>query len=243
MSSSEAEQKAKYDEEQERLMAEECILVDENDKPIGHASKRVCHQMTEIEKGMLHRAFSVFLFNSENKLCLQQRAGAKITFPLRWTNTCCSHPLYRKEEMEEGDNDAGVKRAAIRKLDHELGIKTDAISMEELKFLGRIHYKAPCHGPWGEHEIDHILVVRKDVEMNLNENEVAAIRYVDQDELKQMFKDQAEGKILISPWFQIIAENFLFKWWDDLDTIANTKVPKVDPTIHKLTIKTLGKGN
>jgi isopentenyl-diphosphate delta-isomerase len=70
-----------YDEEQVRLMDEVCIVIDANDKPIGSGSKKTCHQMVNINQGLLHRAFSVFLFDKDNKLLLQQRASEKITFP------------------------------------------------------------------------------------------------------------------------------------------------------------------
>nr|CAG8619033.1 1077_t:CDS:2 [Entrophospora candida] len=113
-----------YDEEQIRLMEEMCILVDENDKKIGSDTKKNCHLMKNIKEGLLHRAFSVFLFNSEDKLLLQQRSSDKITFPNNWTNTCCSHPLNTKLELEE-ENQIGVLRAAQRKLEHELGIKAE----------------------------------------------------------------------------------------------------------------------
>lgn len=110
--------------------------------------------MTNIDKGLLHRAFSVFLFNDKNELLLQQRASEKITFPDMWTNTCCSHPLMIPGET--GSNLAecieGVKRAAQRKLDHELGIKKEQVPIEDFHFLTRIHYKAPSDGKWGEHE-------------------------------------------------------------------------------------------
>jgi isopentenyl-diphosphate delta-isomerase len=159
-----------HDEEQIRLMDEVCIVLDENDKPIGNFSKKICtcfeplyrcspltiagHLMTNIEKGLLHRAFSVFLFNSKNELLLQQRATEKITFPDMWTNTCCSHPLGIPGEggVELAEAVEGVKRAAQRKLDHELGIKAAQVPIENLKFLTRIHYKAPSDGKWGEHE-------------------------------------------------------------------------------------------
>lgn len=110
--------------------------------------------MTNIDKGLLHRAFSVFLFDSQNRLLLQQRATEKITFPDMWTNTCCSHPLGIPGE---GGSDLptaveGVKNAARRKLDHELGIKPAQVPFEKFDFLTRIHYKAPSDGKWGEHE-------------------------------------------------------------------------------------------
>ena len=112
------------------------------------------HLMTNIEKGLLHRAFSVFLFNDKNELLLQQRASEKITFPDMWTNTCCSHPLSMPTETGSNlpDSIMGVKRAAQRKLDQELGIKSEQVPLEDFHFLTRIHYKAPSNGQWGEHE-------------------------------------------------------------------------------------------
>lgn len=110
--------------------------------------------MTNIDKGLLHRAFSVFLFNDKNELLLQQRATEKITFPDMWTNTCCSHPLSCPSETGSNlpDSIEGAKRAAQRKLDHELGIKKEQVPIDDFHFLTRIHYKAPSDGKWGEHE-------------------------------------------------------------------------------------------
>ena len=110
--------------------------------------------MTNIDKGLLHRAFSVFLFDDQNRLLLQQRASEKITFPDMWTNTCCSHPLHIPSETGSTLPEAieGVKRAAQRKLEHELGIKKEQVPVDKFHFLTRIHYKAPSDGKWGEHE-------------------------------------------------------------------------------------------
>ena len=114
----------------------------------------VGHLMYNIDRGLLHRAFSVFLFDSKNRLLLQQRATEKITFPDMWTNTCCSHPLGIPGETgsELAESVMGVKRAAQRKLNHELGIKAAQVPISDFKFLTRIHYKAPSDGKWGEHE-------------------------------------------------------------------------------------------
>lgn len=71
------------------------------------------HLMTNIDTGLLHRAFSVFLFNSENKLLLQQRATEKITFPDMWTNTCCSHPLNTASELIEEDQLGKLNKAYV----------------------------------------------------------------------------------------------------------------------------------
>lgn len=110
--------------------------------------------MENIEKGLLHRAFSVFLFDNKNRLLLQQRASEKITFPDMWTNTCCSHPLGVPGETGSTLETAimGVKRAAQRKLDQELGIKAHQVPLDMFHFLTRIHYVAPSDGKWGEHE-------------------------------------------------------------------------------------------
>ncbi|KAI6660583.1 Isopentenyl-diphosphate Delta-isomerase 1 [Oopsacas minuta] len=159
---------------QESLLKEECILVDLKDNPVGHRSKRECHEWERIEgEGLLHRAFSVFLFDSSNKLLLQQRSDAKITFPGYFTNTCCSHPLFVSGETE---GELGARRAARRKLNHELGIPLEQISLEDLHFITRIHYKARSHGEWGEHEIDYIFFIQKDVVLNMNPNEVQLCR-------------------------------------------------------------------
>jgi isopentenyl-diphosphate delta-isomerase len=109
--------------------------------------------MTNIRQGLLHRAFSVFLFRpSDGSLLLQKRADEKITFPSMWTNTCCSHPLSIKGELEE-QGEMGVRRAAMRKLPHELGVPEGALGPEDFTYLTKIHYLAPCDdGVWGEHE-------------------------------------------------------------------------------------------
>lgn len=86
--------------------------------------------MTNIDKGLLHRAFSIFLFNDKNELLLQQRANEKITFANMWTNTCCSHPLAIPSELGFDLEGAisGVKNAAQRKLLQELGIPSKEVS-------------------------------------------------------------------------------------------------------------------
>ncbi|KAK5000140.1 isopentenyl-diphosphate delta-isomerase idi1 [Elasticomyces elasticus] len=205
-----------YDEEQIRLMDEVCIVLDDDDMPIGSASKKTCHLMENIDKGLLHRAFSVFLFDSKNRLLLQQRASEKITFPDMWTNTCCSHPLGIPGETGATLDAAiaGVKRAAQRKLDHELGIKAAQVPIERFDFLTRIHYRAPSDGKWGEHEIDYILFIKADVDVHANPNEVQDTRYVSEDDLKTMFKDDA---LSFTPWFKLICQSMLFKWWEQLN--------------------------
>lgn len=214
-----------YDEEQVRLMEEVCIVLDNDDNPIGSASKKICHLMKNIDKGLLHRAFSVFLFDSQKRLLLQQRADEKITFPGMWTNTCCSHPLGIPGETGAELDAAimGVRRAAQRKLDQELGIPSHQVPLEGFDFLTRIHYKAPSDGLWGEHEIDYILFTQATVNLNINPNEVKDYKYVTPDELKAMFKDE---NLTFTPWFKLICETMLFEWWasfDNLEAFKNEK--------------------
>ncbi|KAI9189545.1 isopentenyl-diphosphate delta-isomerase idi1 [Blastocladiella emersonii ATCC 22665] len=223
---------AGYDAEQVRLMEEMCILVDGADRVTGFESKKNTHLMTNINAGMLHRAFSVFLFDADHRLLLQQRADEKITFPGYWTNTCCSHPLAKQDELV-AEKHLGARTAAVRKLDHELGIT--AVGIDDLQFLTRIHYLAPSDGTWGEHEVDYIFVAKKTapVAMVPSPNEVKATRYVTRDELRAMFKAAEVGDIKLTPWFRLICESFLFQWWDHLD--AGTLDQCVEPdTIHKM---------
>lgn len=138
------------------------ILTDYDDNVLGSASKKVSHLVENIEKGMLHRAFSVFLFTPDGKLVIQQRALTKVTFPgyfgawwptVCWysrdchvfyviapANTCCSHPLYTPAELEASEQ-LGVKRAAIRKLEHELGIPPEDVPIDSFTYITRVHYK------------------------------------------------------------------------------------------------------
>lgn len=112
------------------------------------------HLMSNIlpPQSLLHRAFSVFLFRpSDGRLLMQKRASEKITFPDMWTNTCCSHPLAVNQEMVE-DGTLGVRRAAQRKLFHELGIPNAQVPLDSFVYITRIHYLAPSDGMWGEHE-------------------------------------------------------------------------------------------
>ncbi len=127
----------------------------------------------------------------------------------------------------------GVKRAAQRKLDHELGIKTAQVPFENFKFLTRIHYKAPSDGKWGEHEsksylrnsadtilsscdhaVDYILFIKANVDLEPNLNEVRDTKYVTADELKTMFNDPT---LKFTPWFKLICHSLLFEWWKHLD--------------------------
>lgn len=222
--------KSHYDLQQVTLLEEPCIVVDVNDKVLGMKSKKDCHLFTNNSQGILHRAFSVFLFNTQGDLLLQRRSPAKITFPGYYTNSCCSHPLYIPAELTENDT-VGVKIAAQRRLEFELGIQKKQIPIEKFDYLTRIHYCAAAENPWGEHEIDYILFIKADVDLNLNLNEVSEHRYVSLQEFPQFYKSLATDGISVTPWFQLITSNFLLHWWKNLSNIDAIKDLN---TIHRL---------
>ena len=232
---------AAADPEQRAMMAEAVILLDEDDNVIGHGSKKDTHLMENINKGMLHRAFSVFMFNSEGKLLLQQRSDDKITFPSYWANTCCSHPLYVDTELNGVE---GVVNAARRKLEQELGVNPADVPPSCFKFLTRVHYKAASDGIWGEHEIDYILVCTPptDPVIRPNPNEVQSVRWFTPQQLRSFVADSRTHGDLISPWFRIIEGTLLHKWWDgvrdgDVEPFVDGKIHRAgdftDPTVAK----------
>ncbi|RDA89016.1 hypothetical protein CP532_0619 [Ophiocordyceps camponoti-leonardi (nom. inval.)] len=216
-----------HDQEQIRLMSEMCIVVDYDDKPIGSLSKKSCHLMTNVNEGLIHRAFSVILFNEKNELLLQQRASEKITFPNLWSNTCCSHPLAIRGETGSTLTTAieGARRAAQRKLEHELGISKEQATLDKFNFLTRMYYKAASDGIWGEHEITYIFIIKANVNLNLNKNEVQNTAYVSADELKRRLEESPDE---FTPWFRLFCKFMLFDWWegvknDDLERHLNNQ--------------------
>ncbi|CAI5710831.1 unnamed protein product [Peronospora destructor] len=198
------------DAKQLDFMNEQIVQVDEQDYVVGPISKKDAH----IHDGVLHRAFSVFIFNLENELLIQKRASEKITFPGFWANTCCSHPQFTESELEDG---VGVKRAAIRKLEHELGIPTLTFAINDLVYVSSVIYKAASDANWTEYEIDHILFARGDVSLDkVNKNEVEQVEYVARENLPTLLSDSARK---LSPWFHLISSNLLPHWWGTLDTV------------------------
>lgn len=158
------------------------ILVDNNDRQIGLMEKQAAH----IEPH-LHRAFSIFLFNSKGELLMQQRALSKYHSPGLWTNTCCSHPRSG-ETLEE---------ATSRRLMEEMGM---TCPMHEVyTFI----YKAPVGQGLTEHEFDHVFIGQSDDIPNINTEEVASWKYMRLDDLK---KDLELYPELYTEWFKITFE-------------------------------------
>lgn len=156
------------------------ILVDENDEPIGSMQKLQAH----IE-AKLHRAFSVFIFNSEGKLLLQQRALGKYHTPGLWTNSCCSHPSSNED----------TETAAKRRLQEEMGISAD------LSFLLKFTYKYKFDNELTEHETDHVFIGFTDAMPVINREEVNNYKYIYLDEIQT---DIALRPEQYTAWFKII---------------------------------------
>lgn len=159
------------------MVQEEVILVNEHDEVIGSMEKLQAHQ-----EGRLHRAFSVFLFNSNGDLLLQQRASAKYHSGGLWSNTCCSHP--RPGEA--------IQAAAMRRLQEEMGLQTSLVHL--FKFI----YKAPVDN-LTEHEVDHVFVGFTDMVPVINQEEVQAYRYVD---IADVEADMLLNPLHYTVWFR-----------------------------------------
>ena len=217
------------DEAQATLMAEAVIAVTEDDTVIGPMSKLEAHQGA----GHYHRAFSVLLFNTKGEMLLQQRSSDKVTFPNVWANACCSHPLHSPEELEL-ENAMGVKRAAVRKLEQELGINPAQVSTDDMVYMTKMRYSARMNQEWIERELDHIIVMCADVEINPNPNEVANTLWVDHDKMEAMLLEERAADQAIAPWFRCIAARIMQpSWWsafNDKDALADLS----DERIHDM---------
>lgn len=165
-------------------MEEQVVLITPNDEVLGLMDKQKAH----IE-GVLHRAFSVFLFNDKGEMLLQRRAATKYHSPNRWTNAVCSHP-------REGET---YYQAAKRRLMEELGIEANI--SEKFHFI----YKADVgQGLW-EHELDYVFVGNYIGDFQLNAEEVSEVRYISMQDLE---KEITENPDDFTEWFKIILKEY-----------------------------------
>lgn len=158
---------------------DELILVDELDKPIGKMDKQRVH-----EQGLLHRAFSVFLFNGKGELLLQQRAAHKYHSAGLWSNTCCSHPRFGET----------LENAVPRRMEEEMGMRCDS------KFVFSFVYRADFDNGLTEHEFDHVYFAISDAEPRINKEEVGDYKYMSMDDLE---KDIERNPDRYTAWFRI----------------------------------------
>ncbi|MCL4150795.1 UNVERIFIED_CONTAM: hypothetical protein GTU68_038425 [Idotea baltica] len=142
-------------------------------------------KMEAHEKAVLHRAFSVFVFNKKGELMLQQRAATKYHSPLLWTNTCCSH-------QREGESNI---QAGKRRLQEEMGFTTD------LKEVFSFIYKAPFDNGLTEHELDHVLIGFFEEKPNINKEEVEEYKWMLLEDVKEDIENNPE---IYTAWFKII---------------------------------------
>ncbi len=163
-------------------MMEQVILVDENDRQVGLMEKQAAHVNPH-----LHRAFSIFIFNSKGELLMQQRALSKYHSPGLWTNTCCSHP-------RDGET---LTEATSRRLMEEMGMTCEM--HEVYTFI----YMAPVGQGLTEHEFDHVWIGRSDETPQINREEVESWKYMSLDDLKVDIQLHPE---LYTEWFKITFE-------------------------------------
>src|ERR1700748_845747 len=159
--------------------ADALILVDEADREVGHLSKAKCHD----GQGVLHRAFSLLIFNGAGELLLQQRSSSKRLWPLYWSNSCCSHPR-RAESMET---------AIHRRLHEELGLRCP------LQFLFKFKYQAQFDAAGAEQELCSVFIGRTSGPVRINPDEIHACRCVGVQNLQAELAGENAGRF--TPWF------------------------------------------
>jgi isopentenyl-diphosphate Delta-isomerase len=163
----------------------EIILVDKDDNQIGTCEKIEAHR-----KALLHRAFSIFIFNSKKELLMQKRSGSKYHSPLKWSNTCCSHPLT--------DN---IQKEARSRLRTEMGLDCDL--EEAFTFI----YKAKVEKLF-EHELDHVFIGHSDQEPRPDNEEVADWKWMNITDLK---KDIEKNQNAYTPWLRLCLDDVVRK--------------------------------
>jgi isopentenyl-diphosphate delta-isomerase len=164
------------------LQKEEVILVDASDNATGTMEKMEAHRL-----GLLHRAFSVFIFNSNDQLLLQQRALSKYHSAGLWTNTCCSHPRPGEETMA----------AAVRRLKEEMGIDVPLI------YKTSFTYRTEFENGLSEHEFDHVYTGLYDGAPRINPEEANSYKWLSVQEIKEELQRHPEA---FTSWFKIAME-------------------------------------
>lgn len=164
-------------------MEDHVLLVDENDQVVGTMEKLEAHQ-----KGLLHRAFSILLFNSKGELLLQKRARNKYHSGGLWTNTCCSHPLP----------DETMESATRRKLKQEMGIDLQP------EFAYKFIYRSVLDSQLTEHECDYVFIGTYDGEPDINRDEVEDWKFVPLDHIRKDAKKHPEQ---YTSWFRLILDH------------------------------------
>lgn len=176
---------------------EPLILVDADDQIVGYADKKSVHD----GEGMLHRAFSVFVFDAQGRLLLQQRAEGKRLWGGIWANSCCSHPR-KGEELDA---------AARRRTAEELGMSLP------LTHLFSFEYHASWKDLGSEHELCHVFVGRSDAQPSVNAREIQATRWLSPDEVDAELQQHPER---YSPWLHLEWRRIRSEHWDVVEGLT-----------------------
>lgn len=176
---------------------EEVILVNEKDEETGRMEKYTAHQ-----KGLLHRAFSIFIFNSKGEMLLQKRAEKKYHSGGLWTNTCCSHPKPGEEILD----------SAMRRLKEEMGFQTP------LKKIFEFTYRAGFDNGLTEHEFDHVFAGEYNGLITVDQKEISDYCYKEMSDIKESLKSHPDKYAV---WFQLAFPQ-IENWWASSYPLAAT---------------------
>ena len=179
--------------------SEPLILVDSQDECIGHLDKATCHD----GEGLLHRAFSLFLFNTDGEVLLQQRVAGKRLWPMFWSNSCCSHPR-QDESMQE---------AVSRRVWEELGVQTDMV------YLYKFQYHAKYRDRGSENELCYVYIGCTDVSPNINTLEINDWKWINMKTLDNLLSEDPGA---FTPWLKLE--------WQELTTLHSQAINKLIQT-------------
>ena len=179
---------------------EALILVDENDQEIGTALKEDCH----LGDGLLHRAFSVFVFNDKKEVLMQQRSGGKMLWGKFWSNACCSHPRLGE----------AIGDAAHRRVKEELSLEIN------LDFLFKFKYQEQFKNIGSENELCHVFIGKCNQEPKVDSSEISDWKYLTIEELTRSIEENPSD---FTPWLKIEWSEMMGTYYDEIEKILDAQ--------------------
>jgi isopentenyl-diphosphate Delta-isomerase len=175
---------------------EKLILVDTGDNILGYENKNSCHD----GDGILHRAFSIFIFNSKNELLIQRRSPDKRLWGGYWSNTCCSHP--RQGELYE--------ESTVRRLKEEIGLDTPMV------YLYKFRYQAAFGDEGSENELCSVYIGKTDRTPQINITEIEDWKYISREDLNKAVRRNPEE---FTPWFKMEWDRLQKEFWQQIESL------------------------